>query len=169
LAVGWRPSGDLVLVQGPLMIVPTVNPARLFFAVVDADIHPAVPVTPQRVDAWVRANIHVAGRPDWVLIKVHGHAASSTEDLEETIGPDFDNALTYLEHHYNDGTHYVLHYLTAREAYNVIRAAADGKQGEPSQYFNWVIPPYQADVADVPNEASEQSDGFPGQSSARWK
>ena len=88
-----------------------------------------MPVTPQRVDAWVHANIHVAGRPDWVLIKVHGHAASSTGDLEETIGPDFDNALTYLEKRYNDGQHYLLHYVTARETYNIIRAAADGKQG----------------------------------------
>jgi hypothetical protein len=38
-----------------------------------------------------------------------------------------------------------LHYVTAREAYNLIRAAADGKQGEPRQYFNYVIPPYEAD------------------------
>ena len=149
ITVGWRPAGDLVLVQGPLMIVPTINPAKLFFLVVDSDIHPGVPVTAQRVDAWVRANIHVKGRPDWVLIKVHGHAGSSTGDLEETIGPDFDNALTYLEKRYNDGKRYLLHYVTAREAYNLIRAAADGKQGDPQQYFDFVIPRYEADVAPV--------------------
>ena len=137
VSLGWHPAGDLVLIQGPLMIVPTINPARLFFSVVDGDIHPGVPVTPQRVDAWVHANIHVAGRPDWVLIKVHGHAASSTADLEETIGPDFDNALTYLEKRYNDGKHYLLHYVTARETYNIIRAGADGKQGDPQQYLNY--------------------------------
>ena len=131
------------------MIVPTINPARLFFSVVDADIHPAVPVTPARVDAWVRANIHVKGRPDWVLIKVHGHTASSTEDLEETIGPDFDNALSYLEKRYNDGTHYRLHYVTAREAYNLIRAGADGKRGDPQQYYDLVIPPYVANTTPV--------------------
>ncbi len=149
VALGWRPAGDLVLVQGPLMIVPTINPAKLFFSVVDSDIHPTVPITPQRVDAWVRANIHVTGRPDWVLLKVHGHAASSTADLEETLGPDFGDALTYLEKRYNDGKHYLLHYVTARETYNVIRAGADGKQGDPQQYFNYVIPPYEADLAPV--------------------
>ncbi|HEV3329364.1 MAG TPA: hypothetical protein VG096_00175 [Bryobacteraceae bacterium] len=149
IAVGWHPSGDLVLVQGPLLILPSINPAKLFFSVVDGDIHPGVPVTPQRVDAWVRANIHVAGRPDWVLIKVHGHAGSSTADLEETIGPDFDNALTYLEKHYNDGRQYLLHYVTARETYNLIRAGADGKQGDPQQYYNLVTPPYEADVTPV--------------------
>jgi hypothetical protein len=147
LYAGWRPEGDLVMLQGPLIMVPTPNPAKLFFLVEDGDVHPGVPLTPQRVDAWVRANIHVAGRPDWVFIKVHSHAGSSVEDLEETLGPHFENALTYLETRYNDGTHYVLHYVTAREVYNLIRAAADGKQGDPRQYFNYVIPPYEADGA----------------------
>jgi hypothetical protein len=144
LYVGWHPEGDLVMVQGPLMIVPTLNPAKLFFRIEDGDVHPAVPVTPQRVDAWVHARIHVVGRPDWVFVKVHGHAASSIADLEETLGPHFENALSYLEQRYNDGVHYVLHYVTAREAYNLIRAAADGRQGDPRQYLNYVIPPYEA-------------------------
>jgi hypothetical protein len=70
-------------------------------------------------------------RPDWVFIKVHTHGASSTRELEEAIGPQFDAALTSMEKRYNDGTHYILHYVTAREMHNLIRAAADGKQGDP--------------------------------------
>ena len=143
LSAAWRPSGDLVLVQGPLVLVPTVNPAKIFFVLEDGDIHPAVPLTPRRVDAWVRANIHVAGRPDWIFVKVNGHAASSTPDLEETLGPHFDQALKYMETKYNDGARYTLHYVTARETYNLIRAAADGKQGDPRQYYDYVIPPYE--------------------------
>ncbi len=145
LYAGWRPQGDLVMLQGPLVLIPTLNPAKLFFLVEDGDIHSAVPLTPRRVDAWVHANIHVAGRPDWVFLKVHGHAASTPEDIDETLGPHFDNALHYLETHYNDGVHYVLHYVTAREAYNLIRAAADRKTGDPRQFYNYVIPPYAAD------------------------
>ena len=143
IRVGWRPAGDLVLLQGPLTIVPVWNPAKLFFLVEDGDIHPAVPLSPRRIDAWIHTNIHVAGRPDWVFIKVHGHAASSPEDLDETLGAHFDQALSYMEKRYNDGSHYVLHYVTAREAYNLIRAAADGKQGDPRQYYDYLIPPYE--------------------------
>jgi hypothetical protein len=153
LSVGWRPSGDLVLIQGPLVLVPTVNPAKLFFLLEDGDIHPAVPLTPGRVDAWVRANIHVAGRPDWVFIKVNSHAASSVADLEETLGPHFDQALTYMEKRYNDGVHYALHYVTAREMYNLVRAAADGKRGDPRRYYDFVIPPYQTHA--VPRQGVE--------------
>ena len=161
VAAGWHPEGDLVMVQGPLLLIPTLNPAKLFFAVEDGDVHPAVPLTPRRVDAWVRANIHVQGRPDWVFLKVHGHAASSVGDLEETLGPHFDAALTYLESHYNDGVHYVLHYVTAREAYNLIRAAADGKRGDPGQYRDYVIPPYEADCAAEPARCGPGKSGPP--------
>ena len=153
LSVGWRQAGDLVLVQGPLVLVPTVNPAKLFFLLEDGDIHPTVPLTPRRVDAWVRANIHVAGRPDWVFIKVNSHAASSVADLEETLGPHFDQALSYLETRYNDDVHYVLHYVTAREVYNLIRAATDGKRGDPNRYYDYVIPPYQTHA--VPRQGVE--------------
>jgi len=153
LALGWHPTGDLLLVQGPLMLIPSWNPARLFFSLEDGDIHPAVPLTPRRVDAWVRADIHVTERPDWIFIKVHGHAASSRGDLEETLGPDFDRSLDYMERRYNDGTHYLLHYLTAREAYNLIRAAADNRHGDPTQYFDYVIPPYLAGQREVTSAA----------------
>jgi hypothetical protein len=49
-----------------------------------------------------------------------------------------------MEKTYNDGTHYVLHYVTAREAFNLARAAVDGKQGDPRQYYDYRIPPYAA-------------------------
>jgi hypothetical protein len=144
LRLGRPPGGDLVILPGPLALSPTWDPRKLFVFVESADIHPTVPVTERRVDLWIKANIHVEGRPDWVFVKVHGHAASSDADVEETLGPNFDRALTYLEKRYNDGTNYVLHYVTAREAYNLARAAAAGQRGAPKDYFNWVIPPYRA-------------------------
>ena len=147
LRAGTTPVGDLLLFQGPLVIAPVLHPAKLFFQVEDGEIHPAVPVTPARVDYWMRANIHVLGRPDWRFIKIHTHGAQSNEDADESLGPHFDSALTYLERAYNDGARYVLHYVTAREAFNLARAAVDGKRGDPRLYYNYLIPPYVADQA----------------------
>ena len=129
LRVGVQPAGDLLIFQGPLLLVPTARPAKLFLEVENAEIHAAVPVTPRRVDAWMRANIHVEGRPEWRFVKIHTHGASAKEDADEILGPELDRALTYMEKTYNDGAHYVLHYVTAREAFNVARAAVDGKAG----------------------------------------
>jgi len=137
--------GDLMMFQGPLLMVPSLRPRSLFVFVEDGEIHPAIPVGPDRVDHWVRAHIHVKGRPDWQFVKVHTHGAEDNLYASETLGPHFDSALGRLETTYNDGTHYILHYITAREAFNLVRAAIDGKQGDPRQYYDYVVPPYIAD------------------------
>uniref|UniRef100_Q02BK8 Polysaccharide deacetylase n=1 Tax=Solibacter usitatus (strain Ellin6076) TaxID=234267 RepID=Q02BK8_SOLUE len=146
LQAGVNPVGDLMIFQGPLLLVPSWR-ATLFIGIDDGNIHPAAPVGPDRVDTWIRSRIHVKGRPDWQFIKVHGHGAESEEDATESLGPRFDSALTRFEQRYNDGVRYVLHYVTAREAFNLVRAAADGKTGDPRLYYDYLIPRYAADPA----------------------
>lgn len=47
----------------------------------------------------------------------------------------------HLEQAYNDGARYVLHYVTARETYNIIKAAEAGCQGNPHDYRDYALPP----------------------------
>jgi hypothetical protein len=140
-----RGRADLMIFQGPLVFAPTLNLRRLFLDLDDGDIHEAMPATPARVDRWLRANVHVPERPDWVFIKLFAHGISTEADEDAIMGDDFDGALSYLEQRYNDGRRYILHYVTAREAYNLARAAARGVQGDPREYVDSVIPPYVAD------------------------
>ena len=134
----------LVLIEGPLMLFPTLSPRKLLVGIEDGNVHMADPIDERRVDLWVKANVHIEGRPDWVFVKIHGHGASTDEDMEEWLGGHLDRGLSYLERRYNDGFQYVLHYVTAREMYNLVRAAAAGKTGDPRQYMDWVIPPYES-------------------------
>jgi hypothetical protein len=147
LRVGVKPVGDLLLIEGPLLLSFSLRPQQLFVRVESGEVHHVDPVGPARVDDWVSSRIHVQGRPEWQFLKVHTHGAESQEEASEDLGPHFDAALTHLETRYNDGTRYILHYVTAREAYNLARAAADGKTGDPRQYYDYVIPRYQADPA----------------------
>jgi hypothetical protein len=78
-------------------------------------------------------------------VKLFGHCISTPEYAAACVGEDFDEALGYLERIYNDGTRFVLHYITAREAYNLARAAADGATGEPQQYIDAYVKPYISD------------------------
>lgn len=91
---------------------------------------------PKRIDAWIRAGIHVHGRPDWVFVKVFCHGG---QDYQSVLGEETDRMFTYLENNYNDGTKYQLHYVTAHEAYNIVKAAEDGNNGNPSQYKNYKL------------------------------
>ena len=143
--VGREPAGDLMILEGPLRILPSRSVKHLFWDVEDGNIHHAVPLSNQRVDAWVKANVHVEGRPEWVFVKVHGHMAETQQEVDDMFNGAFDRAMYYLEKRYNDGKNYVLHYVTAREAYNIARAAAAGRTGDPGQYLDYVIPPYVAD------------------------
>jgi len=137
-------TAQLMMFQGPLIFSPTLNPKQLFLYLEDGDVHTVGHASPGRVDDWVRANVHVAERPDWIFVKLFSHGASTSGDMEAVTGADFDRSLSYLERRYNDCRRYVLHYITAREAYNLARSAAEGATGDPQQYLDAFIKPYVA-------------------------
>jgi len=96
------------------------------------------PPTPARVDLWVRQHVHVRGRPEWVFVKVHCHGTiPSTSRL--FLGEAVRRMHAHLRARYNDGRAWTLHYATAREMYNIVRAAEDGKEGDPGAFRDYEI------------------------------
>ena len=93
---------------------------------------------PKRIDAWLRQAIHVKGRPEWQFVKTFCHGA---QDHKSVLGDATDKMFQYLEDNYNDGKKYRLHYVTAREAFNILKAAEDGKKGNPNEFRDYIIPP----------------------------
>jgi hypothetical protein len=138
--VGGRASGDLMIVQGPLALDWQDRSRGLFPRIENADVRKTRPPTPGRVDLWVRTGIHVLGRPEWVVVKVHTHGTQE-RDIETLLGAEADAMHSYLESRYNDGSEYVLHYVTARELYNIVKAAEAGRDGDPGRYRDFVLPP----------------------------
>ncbi len=141
--VGENPKGDLLMLQGPLLI-DWFNWRYKFHPTVEhGDISAASRLYENRERLWLQANVHVSGKPDWVFIKLHAHGCHRA-DWEEVLGENFDRLLTRLENRYDDGKNYVLHYATAREAYNIIKAAEAGETGNPELYRDYIIKPYRA-------------------------
>lgn len=97
--------------------------------------------TPSRIDYWIDKGIHVPGRPDWVFVKMHMHGAREI-DWETLLGGPSHEMFDHLETKYNDGRRYVLHYVSAREMYNIARAAEDGRSGDPNDYRDYDVPRY---------------------------
>jgi len=92
----------------------------------------------RRIDAWIAQGIGVVGRPEWIFVKVFCHGG---QDHAAVLGDATDRMFTYLEKRYNDGAKNRLHYVTAREAYNIVKAAEDGRTGDPNEYRDYVLPP----------------------------
>lgn len=139
-AVGEPPVGDLLLVQGPLALNWKQAKWGVLPRIENADVRTGQEPTPDRVDLWVQQHIHVRGRPDWVFVKVHTHGAPE-RDQDTLLGEAVHRMHDYLDSRYNDGTRHVLHYVTARELYNIVKAAEDGRTGNPHQYRDYVLAP----------------------------
>ena len=92
---------------------------------------------PKRINAWMNQGIHVKGRPEWQFVKIFCHGA---QDHKSVVSETTDRMHDYIEKHYNDGEKYRLHYVSAREAYNILKAAEDGLSGNPNQFRNYKIP-----------------------------
>jgi hypothetical protein len=126
----------LLLIQGPL--VPRVRGGRL--SMDDADLAHYRRYRPERLDAWVRCGIHVAGRSDRIFIKLHCHGAQD-KNREALLGEDLEAMYSDAEMRYNDGAKWRLHYVTAREMYNIVKATEAGAPGEIEQLRDWSLAP----------------------------
>jgi hypothetical protein len=136
--VGGQPSGDLMIIQGPLGLMWHHRKFGLLPHIESGDVRTILEPTPQRVDAWVRTGIHVQGRPDWIFVKVHTHGTQE-RDTDMLLGAPMQRMLEHLETEYNDGEKYLLHYVSAREMYNIAKAAEAGKSGNPNAYRDFLI------------------------------
>lgn len=95
---------------------------------------------PDRLDRWVRQGIHVQGRPDRIFIKLHSHGAADDNRavmLGEDLGALYGDALS----RYNDGTRYRMHFVTAREMFNVVKATEAEAPHADERLRDWVLPP----------------------------
>ena len=140
--VGLSYDDRILMIEGPLALV--LRPSRRFVRIENADITGKSPGSLDRVRTWVSQNIHVGGRPEWVFVKVHTHGAQ--EAHADALLGDGARALHQALATYNDGRSWSLHYVTAREMYNVAMAAMAGKSGDPSDHFDYVLKPPPAAV-----------------------
>jgi hypothetical protein len=138
--VGRHYDDRLLMITGPLSLsrkpggslIPRI---RLENGAVTGDD----PATAARVASWVDQGIHVAGRPEWIFVKVHTHGA--LEKSAASLLGYGGHALHQALQQYNDGQRHRLHYVTAREMFNIARAAMDGRSGDPADYYDYLIAP----------------------------
>ena len=136
------PSNGLLMCQGPIMldwqrrvkaVLPRIDTGTL-------DYRPSNHPTLARFQRWVDAAIGVEGRPEWIFVKVHSHGAKEA-NAEVMLGPSIEKFHRDIQRHFNDGARYRLHYVTAREFYNIVKAAEAGKSGNAGRFRDYLIKP----------------------------
>jgi hypothetical protein len=128
--------GDLMIIEGP------ATNANIGARSDTVDV-----ATLERMDDWVSHRVHVLGQDNWVFVKVHTHGVAGNPANNQLLwdalfGDRMDSFYTDIEAKYNDGINWKLHYVSAREMYNIVKAAEAGMTGDPGQYRDFVIRPY---------------------------
>ena len=134
-AVGKTADDGLMLIQGPLGINWH---APSYPRIENASLTSANWGRSDRIRKWIDCHVHVRGRPEWLFIKLHAHGAIE-KDFDALFGEKAMAMHRELHQKYNDGKRYTLHYVTARQAYNIAKAAEDGHSGNPSDYLDYRI------------------------------
>ncbi len=130
--VGKPVEDAFMIFEGPIGID---RRGKLEFGAVESDPR----FRPDRIPKWLEANIHVKGRPEWVFVKVYSHGAQSQKTV---IDHDMAWMLQELKD-YTSQRGIKLHFMTTREAYNVVKAAEAGRTGNPEDYRDFRIPKYR--------------------------
>jgi hypothetical protein len=136
--VGLRRDDRMLIVTGPIAL--TRRPRSLQPRIESAAVTAKDPGTAARVRSWVDQGICIEGRPEWIFVKVHTHGAIEREaaSLLGEGGLAMHEALTTR---YNDGQRWKLHYVTARETFNIAMAAMEGHSGDPGRFRDHVLAP----------------------------
>ena len=140
-SVGTKDQDGLLMITGPLALNWRARKLGVLPRLDIAEVTGRWPGTPDRVERWVRTGIHVKGRPDWIVVKVSCHGAEE-RSFDAVLGPGADHMHTHLEQRFRDRPGFRLHYVTARQLFNIVKAAEAGCEGDPDDYRDFIIPPY---------------------------
>ena len=150
-AKGAGNGGRVLLVEGPLALARREprSPSRgrrLGLRLESGALDAGDPPSRARLRTWIEQFVHVDGRPEWTFVKVHTHGAPEKNArvlLGEAMA-DLHAALGELASGVEgppEAAGWRVHYVTAREMYNVARAAMDGMRGSPAAYIDYDVPP----------------------------
>jgi hypothetical protein len=126
------PANSLMLIQGPLLLDWTRCRWGLVPRIENGCLQGTQPPSIGRLDHWLKARVQVRGRPDWFFVKLHTHGASEENQAvllgEPTVA--FHNALASRA---RANASFQFHYVTAREMFNLARAAEAGWMGSVAE------------------------------------
>jgi hypothetical protein len=133
---GEQPSYPIIF-TGPLVFDWTRRVHGLPIPrVEDGALAQNYPLTLHRLERWRSAHIAVHGRPQWQFIKLFSHGFFDW-DQDIMIGEQLKRFMgEVMELAEQTGT-FKIHFASAREAFNIVMAAVDGRQGDPNAYRDY--------------------------------
>jgi hypothetical protein len=125
---GPAPERGLLLVQGPLLLDWGRRKWGVLPRLENACVQAGQPPGAARLELWLKARVGVRTRPDWVFVKLHTHGAKEA-NADVLLGEPMARLHEELARRAAADPQFHFHYVTAREMYNLARAAEAGWAG----------------------------------------
>jgi hypothetical protein len=125
---GPQPPQSLLLVQGPLVLDWRHRKLGLLPGTENGCLQASQPPDIARLPNWLRARIQVPRRSDWFFVKLHAHGAEEKAHAA-LLGPPMVRFHEELARQARENPRFHFHYVTAREMYNLVKAAEAGVTG----------------------------------------
>jgi hypothetical protein len=138
VGAGTAPAGSLMLIQGPLLLAWKNGRWGLRPHIDNGCLQANQPPTLDRLDHWLRARVQVASRPDWYFVKLHAHGATKASHAV-LLGEPMQRFHEALARRARDNPAFHYHYVTAREMYNLARAAEAGWKGSVAEALDYEL------------------------------
>jgi hypothetical protein len=156
---GAVPSDGLMMIQGPLVLNWRRRKWGIIPRIENGCLQGNQPPTLSRLDDWLNARVQVPSRPDWYFVKLHTHGAPE-ENQRMLLGEPMATFHRGLAERADRDSNFFFHYLTAREMYNLVRAAEAGWQGTVTEARDFELVPSALEApSDSPDLESSRNSG----------
>jgi hypothetical protein len=127
-----RPVDCLLMIQGPLMFDWGNRKWGVLPRLENGDLTSRRPPSWERFLLWCSAAVTVAGRPDWIFIKLHTHGAQEANS-QMLLGEPMRRFHESLAEHARAEPGFRYYYVTAREMATLAQQAVRGTAVSPPQ------------------------------------
>lgn len=104
----------LLMIQGPLMLNWRRRKWGIVPRIENGFIGHDGRITLDRINLWVKANVHVKDKPECIFIKLYTHGCQE-KNAEYLLSEGLNELFSFFLERYNDGINYITHFVTARE------------------------------------------------------
>jgi hypothetical protein len=156
LKIGDRPALPIIF-TGPLVFDWTRRLGGIPFPrVEDGALAQNYPLSMGRLARWRNAHISVAGRPEWVFIKLYSHGFFEW-DQDLMIGEQMKRFMSEVREFADRTGEFKIHFASAREAFNMVTAAVEGQVGDPGQFRDYRLKQVMKDNITFPQMSEARS------------
>lgn len=121
----------VLMIQGPLMLNWKNRKNGILPRIENGFIGFNYPIDLDRIKLWLDADVHVQNNPEFIFVKLYTHGCQE-KNMHYLLSEGLNNLFFQIKDHCNK-ENFKLHYVSAREMVNVIKALEDNFVGSVSQ------------------------------------